>query len=156
MQARARAKKKNKTKKTDDWYFFVSLYSNIRYWGLFHANYVWKNLCFPYLSLAKTHQEFCVYTCLLRHSWTWICRNTLQRPFLLAKNKVPTLNECSHRFHLFCTTILRPSEQYGKEIVYLAVMFLTLNNQYQKHITSVNTIYKARNPSDPKNPSLFS
>ena len=30
--------------------------------------------------------------------------------------------------------IFRKTEQYGKEIMYLAVMFLTLNNQYQKHI----------------------
>ena len=116
-----------KKKKTNDRYFFVSLI--VTYDTKDSSNYVWKNLCFPYLSLAKTHQEFYVYTCLWGHSWTWIFRNTLQRSFSLAKNKLPTLNECSHRLHLFCTTILRPPESFeklSKEIMYLAAMFLTL------------------------------
>ena len=31
-----------------------------------------KNHCFPYLLLAKTNQDFCLYTCLLWHSWTCV------------------------------------------------------------------------------------
>ena len=63
--------------------------------------------------------------------------------FSLAKNEVLTLNDCSLRFYLFYTTTLRPpesfekSEQYDKEIVYLAVMFLALLNNHQYYIQSL-------------------
>ena len=35
-------------------------------------------------------------------------------PFSLKKNKVPTLNEYSHRFHLFFTTTLRPPKSFDR------------------------------------------
>ena len=66
-----------------------------------------------------------------------IFKNTLQRPFFTSKEHGSSaLNECCHASHSFVlhydassSWIFRKIEQYDKEIMYMAVMLLTLNNQ---------------------------
>ena len=69
MRARAYAKIKNKNILQID--IFRKFYSNIAYlvWGLFYINSVWKTFAFLTFRWQKNNQDFCVYTCLLGHSW---------------------------------------------------------------------------------------
>ena len=65
-----------------------------------------------------------------------IFRNTLQRPFFTRKEhgSYSKRMQPSHSFVLHYDAspswIFRKTEQYDKEKMYLAVMLLTLNNQY--------------------------
>ena len=51
-----------------------------------------------------------------------------------SKRMQPSLSFVLH-YDTSSSWIFRKTEQCGKEIIYPAVMFLTFNNQYQKHIT---------------------
>ena len=121
MQARARAKKII-IKKTDDRYFFVS----------FKVTYdtndsstpiMFENIfAFPTFRWQKRIKNY-VFSFAF---WGILGPGSLEthyKTLFTSREQGSTLNEWGHRFHLFCTTIL------------LAVTFLTLNNQYQKHIT---------------------
>ena len=55
----------------------------------------------------------------LKRGEDWRCRQLSSEthcklPFSLTKNKVPTLNEYSHRFHFFYTTTLRPPKSFER------------------------------------------
>ena len=83
-----------------------------------------------------------------------IFRNTLQRPFFFTSKEHGYYSKWMQPSHSFVlhydassSWIFRKTEQYGKEIMYLAVMLLTLK--------VISTIYKARNPSDQLNPSRY-
>ena len=71
MRERARAYAKIKNKKILQIDIFRKFYSNIAYlvWGLFYINSVWKTFAFLTFRWQKNNQDFCVYTCLLGHSW---------------------------------------------------------------------------------------
>ena len=43
---------------------------------------------------------------------SYLQKHTEKSLFHQQKNKVPTLNEYSHRFHLFYTTTLRPPKSF--------------------------------------------
>ena len=45
---------------------------------------------------------------------SYLQKHTAKSLFYLQKNKVPTLNEYSHRFHLFFTTTLRPPKSFER------------------------------------------
>ena len=109
MRARANAKIKNK-KKILQIDIFCKFYSNIAYlvWGLFNINSVWKTFAFLTFRWQKNNQDFCVYTCLLGHSW--ICVQSVR----LSACKDATISNVS----IFEKPLISPSlwvNQEGRE-----------------------------------------
>ena len=122
-------KQTNKKKNRRSIYFFK-----------FYSNYVWKK---PLLSLPfagkNASRVLCLYLPfgafldldLQKHTAKTLFATKEQGSY--SKRMQPSLSFVLH-YDTSSSWIFRKTEQYGKEIMYLAVMFLTLNNQYQKHI----------------------
>ena len=113
MQARARAKKKIIIIKNRRSIFFVS----------FKATYDTKDsstpimfeniFAFPTFRWQKRIKN----SVFILAFWGILGPGSLEthyKTLFTSKEQGSTLNECSHRFHLFCTTILRPPESFEK------------------------------------------
>ena len=97
-----------------------------------------KNHCFPYLLLAKTNQDFCLYTCLLWHSWTCVQSVRLFRLCpkgeKILKGRMTVLNFLSRlqlENYVMTAFSIQPIRTYGQQTIFPHLRVAVVNFQYR-------------------------